>query len=104
MLPKTFRELTEPVSAINPTIICFNWRAKTILSWLFADDKETYKRDKFKNSPRVNSNVGNYFEFERLKKMIEYVSEDGESDQRLRQIMAEYRQIVCMRPLYEDRV
>ena len=38
---------------------------------------------------------GNYFEFERFKELIEYVSEEGESDQRLRQIMAEYRQIEC---------
>ena len=95
MLPKTFRELIEPVSVVNPTMICFNLMAKTILSWMFMDDKENYKKDRLQNIPRVDRNVGNYFEYERFKELIEYVSEDGESDQRLRQIMAEYRQIVC---------
>ena len=95
MLPPTFRELTEPVREKEGTIICFNLRARTVLSWLFLDDKDIYKKDKNEKHWETECNVGQYFEFNKFKKLMEYVTEKEESEQRLRQLLAEYRQVSC---------
>ena len=95
MLPPTFRELTESLREKEGTIICFNLRARTVLSWLFLDDKDIYKKDKNEKHCETDPNVGQYFEFSKFKKLLEYVTEKEESEQRLRQVLAEYRQVSC---------
>ena len=93
MLPPTFRELIEPVGEKEGSIICFNLRARIVLTWLFLDDKDIYKKDQKAN--HKDTNIGKYFEFDKFKELLEYVTEKGESEQRLRQVLAEYRQVSC---------
>ena len=62
------------------------------------DEKETYKKDKYHKSSKDDRNLAKYFGFEKYKQLMLYVMTEGESAQRLRQIMAEYRQIDCRGP------
>ena len=98
MLPETFRELTQPVIEAGGTRICFNLKATTILNWMFIDAKYTYKKDKYMKNTKVDRNLAKCFDFDKFKQLMAYVMTEGESAQRLRQIMAEYRQIDCRGP------
>ena len=62
------------------------------------DGKETYKKDKYMKNTKVDRNLAKYFDFDKFKRLMAYVMTEGESAQRLRQIMDEYRQIDCRGP------
>ena len=95
MLPRSFRELTQPVGERYPTIICFTKRARLVLSWLFREEGEQYRKDKRLFEMKSFGKLEEFFEFDKFQQLVEYVTDEGESDLRLRQVMAEYRQVTC---------
>ena len=94
LLPPTFSEMMELVDTKDNTTICFSWRSKLILSWLYQSRNDFQILAKAnimdkKKSGRQES-IGSFFNFNKFKLLLEYVME---SNERLRLVMAKYHQI-----------
>ena len=92
LLQPTFREMMELVDTKDNTTICFSWRSKITISWLFQSEEDFHITVKAKNmDPRKSQkSIGSFFSFRKFKNLLEYVME---SNERLRLVMAKYHQI-----------
>ena len=59
LLPPTFREMTELVNTTDNTTICFSWRSKITLSWLFQSEEDFHITAKTQNMDPMKSGEQN---------------------------------------------